>query len=231
MFPVGDENPTRRTPIVNHSLLVINIVVFLLEIGSGYEFIVRWSFIPLRLTALFNGVFDLSVVLTIFTSMFMHASIAHIGGNLLFLWIFGDNVEDTLGSGPYVLFYLLCGIGATGAQYLTNPLSQIPNLGASGAISGVLAAYMVLFPWARVRLFIWPLALIFGTIAVPALILIAFWFYLQLASGFQSLGMMVDEGGVAFWAHIGGFVTGLALIGAFKLRRRQSAQRSYRRRW
>ncbi|MCU0495124.1 MAG: rhomboid family intramembrane serine protease [Chloroflexaceae bacterium] len=214
MFPIGDDNPTRRTPVVNHALLVINIVVFLIQIVAGNEFIINWSFIPARFSEFLSGNGDIGAVLTLVSAMFMHAGLAHIFGNMLFLWVFGDNVEDMLGSVPYIIFYLLCGFGATFAQYLTDPVSPIPNLGASGAISGVLAAYMVMFPWARVRLAIWPLVIFIGGIPVPALVLIGLWFVMQLFSGVQDLGRM-SQGGTAFWAHVGGFVVGFLLIWLF----------------
>lgn len=216
MFPIGDDNPTRRPPVITTTLLIANILVFLLQITGGDGFIIRWSFIPLRLTAWLNGAADISVVFTVFTAMFMHASIGHIGGNLLFLWIFGDNVEDEFGRLLYLVFYLLCGIVATLAQYFTDPFSRIPNLGASGAISGVLGAYVIMHPLARVRLFFWPFSLFIGTLPIPAFLWIGFWFFLQLVSGFQSLGMIMDQGGVAFWAHIGGFVSGLVLVWVFR---------------
>lgn len=219
MFPLGDENPTRRTPVVNWTLLLLNVIVFFFEIRGGEDFIMRWSFIPARFSAFLSGNPDPEALLTLFSAMFMHAGIAHIAGNLLYLWIFGDNVEDMFGHIPYLIFYLLCGIGATFFQYLTNPVSRVPNLGASGAIAGVLAAYMLMFPHARVRLAIWPLVLIFGTIPVPALLVIGVWFVLQLSSGFQMLGAMPDVGGVAYWAHIGGFVVGLLLAWFFRPRR------------
>lgn len=221
MFPIGDDNPTRRTPVVNWILLALIIVVFLLEITSGNDFIIRWSFIPLRLTMLLEGNASLEVLLTIISAMFLHAGIGHIAGNLLFLWIFGDNVEDAFGHIPYLVFYLICGVGATFIQYFTDPQSRIPNLGASGAISGVLAAYMVMYPRARVRLAIWPFVLLIGTLPVPALLLIGFWFLMQLTSGFQALGMMTNAGGVAYWAHIGGFIVGFILVWFLRPRRRQ----------
>lgn len=212
ILPIGDDNPTHRTPVVNWMLLALNIGAFLLEMANGNDFILRWSFIPLRLTLLLQGNADLEVLLTIFTAMFLHAGLGHIFGNLVFLWIFGDNVEDAFGHVPFLLFYLLCGVGGALFQYATDPVSRVPNVGASGAISGVLAAYMVLYPRAMVRLAIWPLVLLLGTLPVPALLLIGIWFVLQLSSGFQSLGVMTNAGGVAYWAHIGGFVVGLAVV-------------------
>lgn len=218
MFPIHDENPTRRAPVINNWLLAANVIVFVLEIAFGERFVLRWSFVPLELSALLEGRGSLDVLATVFSAMFLHGGVGHLVGNLLFLWIFGDNIEDNFGSGPYLLFYLICGVAATLAQWFVAPLSNIPNLGASGAISGVLGAYLVLFPGASVRVFVWPFSLFLGTFGVPALLWIGFWFVLQLFSGVQDLGQMV-EGGVAFWAHIGGFVAGLALVFVFRSRR------------
>lgn len=211
VFPVGDENPTWYTPLVTRTLVVVNLAVFVFQILADSAFTLRWSFVPLELTALLEGRGHPGVVVTMFTAMFLHGSLAHLVGNLLFLWIFGDNIEDQLGHVGYLIFYLLCGIAATITQYVTGPLSAIPNLGASGAISGVLGAYMLLYPGARVQVFIWPLSLFFGTVGVPALIWLGVWFLMQLFLGVQDLGRMA-EGGVAFWAHVGGFVAGLVLI-------------------
>lgn len=224
MIPIGDNNPTRRVPVMNWLLIVLNIVIFIVEMQAGEDFIIRWSFIPARLTAMMLGAEEVVVLVTILSAMFLHAGIGHIAGNLLFLWIFGDNVEDAFGHLPYLLFYLCCGIGATLIQYGNDPLSRVPNLGASGAISGVLAAYMILYPWATVRLAIWPLVLLIGAIPVPALLLIGVWFLMQLASGFQTLGAMTDQGGVAYWAHIGGFVVGAVLVWLFRPRRPRSSR-------
>ncbi len=230
MFPIGDDNPTRRPTVVNKILILLNVLVFLLELVGGDDFIITWSFIPASFSDWLNGEGSAFVLLTIATAMFMHAGIAHIFGNMLFLWIFGDNVEDEFGRVPYLVFYLVCGVGATLAQYLVNPISQIPNLGASGAISGVLGAYLVMHPLARVRLFVWPFSLFVGTIPLPAVLWIGVWFYLQLASGFDQLGMMIDQGGTAFWAHIGGFVVGFVLVWFLRPWGRR-AREAYASRW
>ncbi len=216
MFPIGDDNPTRRRPVVNTLLISANIVVFIVQVLQGTDFVLRWAFVPARLTGLLDGIGGPEVVLTIFTAMFMHASLGHIVGNLLFLYIFGDNVEDNFGHIPYLLFYVLCGISATFAQYLTDTVSTIPNLGASGAISGVLGAYIVLYPQVRVRLFIWPFSLFLGSLALPAFLWIGVWFAMQLLPAIQTLGRMMDQGGVAFWAHVGGFVVGVILVLIFR---------------
>lgn len=220
MFPVGDDNPTRRTPFVNTTLILLNVLMFVVQVLQGTEFVLRWAFIPARLTAVLDGIGGPEVLATIFTAMFMHASIGHIVGNLLFLYIFGDNVEDNFGHLPYLIFYLLCGVAATFAQYFTDTGSTIPNLGASGAISGVLGAYIVLYPAARVRLFVWPFSLFLGTLALPAFLWIGVWFGMQLLPAIQILGRMVDQGGVAFWAHVGGFIAGVLLVIVFRRRSR-----------
>lgn len=207
MFPVGDDNSARRlTPVVTYALIALNVLFFLVELIGGDAFIVAWSFVPSRFMADPAG--DL---VTIFTSMFMHAGWVHIGGNMLYLWIFGDNVEDRFGHLRFLAFYLVCGIAATFAQLAFSLGSAIPNLGASGAIAGVLGAYVLLFPHRRITVMLG-----YGITEMPALFVIGFWFVLQLFSGIGSLGATADTGGVAFMAHIGGFVAGFVL--AFFLR-------------
>jgi membrane associated rhomboid family serine protease len=206
MLPLGDDNSTRRTiPVITYLLIAANFLVFFIELAGGDTFINTWSFVPAVYQAdhLFGWI-------TVFTSMFMHAGWLHILGNMLYLWIFGDNVEDQLGHGRFLLFYLLCGIAATFSQMALDPTSQIASLGASGAIAGVLAAYLVLFPRQRVRVL-----LVNFIIPVPAIIVIGIWFILQL---FSQLNGSAD--GVAYMAHIGGFITGLLLV--FLLRKRQN---------
>ncbi|RPI37071.1 MAG: rhomboid family intramembrane serine protease [Methanoregulaceae archaeon] len=208
MFPVGDDNSARRLqPMVTYALIAINILFFIFEFLGGDAFIEAWSFIPSRFMA--NPVGD---AVTIFTSMFMHAGLVHIGGNMLYLWIFGDNVEDRFGHVRFLAFYLACGIAATFTQLAFSLGSTIPNLGASGAIAGVLGAYILLFPQRKIRVMIGS----GGITEMPALIVIGLWFVLQLFSGVGSLGAAADTGGVAFMAHIGGFVAGFVL--AFFLR-------------
>jgi len=208
MFPVGDDNSARRLqPVVTYALIAINILFFFLEFLGGDAFIEEWSFVPSRFMA--NPLGD---VVTIFTSMFMHAGLVHIGGNMLYLWIFGDNVEDRFGHVRFLAFYLACGIAATFSQLAFSLGSTIPNLGASGAIAGVLGAYILLFPQRKVRV----MSGYGGITEMPALVVIGLWFVLQLFSGVGSLGAAADTGGVAFMAHIGGFVAGFIL--AFFLR-------------
>ena len=207
MFPIGDDNTGRRTfPVVTYGLIALNILFFLVEMSGGEPFIQQWSVVPRRLLANPAGDFP-----TVFTSMFMHAGWVHLLGNMLYLWIFGDNVEDSFGHAKFLLFYLLCGIAATFAQVLFNSTSNIPNLGASGAIAGVLGAYLVMFPRGQVRVMMGR-----GIIPMPALVVIGGWIVLQLVSGIGSISQTADTGGVAYLAHIGGFVAGLALTFVFR---------------
>ena len=209
MLPIGDDNRLRRiTPYITYLLIIINILVFLIEFSNGDQFIIQWAFVPTRFLA--NPTTDFP---TLFTSMFMHAGLLHLGGNMLYLWIFGDNIEDNFGHPKFLIFYLLCGLAATTAQLAVSFDSNIPNLGASGAIAGTLGAYILLFPKKRVHVLLGR-----GIIPVPALIVIGFWFVLQLFSGIGSLYYTSDNGGIAYMAHIGGFVAGLA--SAFLFRRR-----------
>ena len=208
MIPIRDQNPTRHTPVMNYLLIAANVLVFLffLMAGANQEALVyQFALIPSNVTA---GV-DLGDVRDIFTSMFMHGGWAHLLGNMLYLWIFGDNVEDRLGSFNYLLFYLAGGVAASLAHILTNPGSQIPTVGASGAIAAVLGAYLVLYPRSRVLTFI-PLGFFMRLTLVPASIVLGLWFVLQLFNGVVSLGGP-DMGGVAFWAHIGGFAFGVLI--------------------
>ena len=208
MIPIRDENPTHSVPIITYSLIAINIIVFIFQfmLGSYQEqFIYQFALIPSEITSSlsFDNVTD------VFTSMFMHAGLAHIGGNMLYLWIFGDNVEDRLGSVKYLFFYIIGGVVASIAHIFTNPASSIPTVGASGAIAAVLGAYLVLYPRQKVLTLI-PLGFWMRMTMVPAFLVLGLWFVLQLFSGVMSLGGP-DVGGVAFWAHIGGFVSGVIL--------------------
>ena len=207
MIPIGDDNTGRKiTPIVTYILIALNLIVFFLELSGGNAFIEKWAFIPARF--LENPSADAP---TLFTSMFMHAGWMHLIGNMLYLWIFGDNVEDRFGSGKFIIFYLICGIGALFAQLAFSADSTIPNVGASGAISGVLAAYLLLFPKGRIRVFMGR-----GVMHAPALMVIGIWILLQVFSGIGSLQSTGQQGGVAYMAHIGGFVAGLILTFVFK---------------
>ena len=202
LFPIGDNNSSRRVvPVVTYGLIALNVLVFFMEMGQGETFIRHWSVVPRQLVA--NPVEELP---TIITSMFMHAGWMHLLGNMLFLWIFGDNVEARLGRARYLAFYLVCGIVATLAQVAMSSGSNIPSLGASGAISGVLGAYLILFPQGRVKILTRG-----GTMAMPALVVIGLWILLQLVNGIGSITRSSHTGGVAYMAHIGGFVAGMAL--------------------
>jgi membrane associated rhomboid family serine protease len=208
MIPIRDQLPTRRVPVVNYLLIALNILVYIIMwlAGPAEEALVyEYAMIPANIT---SGV-TLGDIFDVFTSMFMHAGLAHIGGNMLYLWIFGDNVEDRLGHARYIAFYLVGGVLASLAHILTNPTSQIPTVGASGAIAAVLGAYLVLFPQSRVVTLI-PLGFFVRMTVVPAIIVLGLWFILQLFSGLISMGGP-DVGGVAFWAHIGGFVAGVVM--------------------
>ncbi len=202
MFPIGDDNSSRRTvPLVTYALIVMNVLFFFVELSGGDAFIQKWAFVPSRFLA--NPAGD---ILTIFTSMFMHAGWVHLGGNMLYLWIFGDNVEDRFGHLKFIIFYLLCGIAAMFAQLAFSAGSNVPNLGASGAIAGVLGAYILMFPKGKVNVLMGR-----GVIPMSALVVIGLWIVLQLFSGIGSIADTAQTGGVAYMAHIGGFLAGLAL--------------------
>ncbi len=211
-FPVASEQPTSRPAIANLTIIGLNVFMFLLELILGDSFINSWAFTPAHLTAFFNGTGSFQAVLTIFTSMFMHASFSHIFGNMLFLWVFGQAIENAFGSRPYTTFYLVCGVAANMAQYLVDPTSTVLNLGASGAIAGVMGAYLALYPTSTIDLFVWPLSLFTRRdIRVPAWLMLGLWFAVQVISGVSGLNGPSAAGGVAFFAHIGGFITGLVL--------------------
>jgi membrane associated rhomboid family serine protease len=216
MIPIRDQIPTRRVPFVNYLLILTNIIVFVFQwlAGSNQEAIVyQFALIP----ASFSNGIGLGDLADVFTSMFMHAGLAHLGGNMLYLWIFGDNVEDSMGHGRFFLFYLAGGLVASLAHIFTNPGSQIPTVGASGAIAAVLGAYLVLYPNSKVLTII-PLGFFLRMTMLPAAFVLGLWFVLQLFSGVISMGGP-DVGGVAFWAHIGGFVAGVILAKIFAKKR------------
>jgi membrane associated rhomboid family serine protease len=213
MIPIRDAIRSRSFPVVNITFIVINLLVWIFQLSLGARgeaFIVHYGVVPVRF---FWGLHnDLSVaIIPIFTSMFLHGGWLHLLGNMWFLHIFGDNVEDRVGHLNYILFYLLCGIVAAMSQTLLNPRSQIPMVGASGAIAGVLGAYFLLFPHSRILTLI-PIFIFIQFVEIPAFVFLILWFLLQFLMGTVS----VSEGGVAWWAHIGGFVAGLILVYFFK---------------
>ena len=217
MLPLNDDNPIHSTPVATVTFIIACCMVFLYQSSllssRGELFIYQYGAIPAVLfgqAALPPEVMAIPAAATVLTSMFLHGSWMHLIGNMLYLWIFGNNIEDVMGSVKFVMFYLLCGAIASVSHALTDPISTVPMVGASGAISGVLGAYLLLFPHARVLLF----APLIGTTYVPAGIVLGFWFVMQILSGGASLGS--QGGGVAFFAHIGGFVAGMILIGFFK---------------
>ena len=227
MFPLKDDVPSRSVPFITIALIAVNVLVFLYQLSlqvapdsegirSAREFVFEFGLIPCRLTGQCGSSADFpSPVTTVFTSMFLHAGLFHIFGNMLYLWIFGDNVEDTLGHGRYLVFYLTSGVVAVLAQTLVNPASPVPMIGASGAVSGVLGAYLILFPRAGVLT-----AIVFGffirLVRIPAVIVLGFWVVVQVVNGLISVGAGMlgrsVEDGVAFFAHVGGFAAGIALL-------------------
>jgi len=230
VFPLKDDNPSNSAPVVTVALIVLNALVYLyqfsLQVGGpeglqAFEGFIRdFGLVPCRLTGACQVGPELpSPVFTIFTSMFMHGGLFHIGGNMLYLWIFGNNIEDTLGHGRYLLFYLLSGVAAALAQTAIGPSSTVPMVGASGAVSGVLGAYLVLFPHARVTTLI-ILGFFFRLVQVPAVVVLGFWIVLQVLNGLGSFG---SSGGVAFFAHIGGFLAGMGLLYVLRPRARSRA--------
>jgi membrane associated rhomboid family serine protease len=210
MFPIGDENRgIRSRPIVTWSIIALNILVFLFQLSLDEadltRFIFDWGTVPREIS---NG----DDLFALVTCMFLHGGWLHIGGNMLFLWVFGDNVEDTMGHIKFLVFYLICGVAASGLQVIVDSDSRIPLIGASGAISGVLAAYLVLFPKGKIRTLI--LLGVPIVVLVPAWAMIGYWIVIQFINGIASLGPDTAEtgGGVAYFAHIGGFVAGAALV-------------------
>ena len=219
MFPISDDNPRRQTPIVTWTIIGICVLVYLWQASLGDErgqaAVLEFGMIPARVfgTAELSPEFTAAPAwLTVITSMFMHGGWMHLALNMLFLWIFGDNVEDSMGHVRYLVFYVACGVAAAMAQALTNLDSTIPMVGASGAISGVLGAYVLLHPHATVRV-LFVLGLFVTVAHVPAMIVLGIWFLTQIASAAFAQS---DGPGVAFWAHVGGFVAGMALVPLFK---------------
>ncbi len=223
MIPLTDENPTDTIPIVNIFLIITNISVFIYQNyfvpGGAQPLFLKLGFIPYELTHLvdINPKNLVPLPLTIFTAMFMHGGWLHLLSNMLYLWIFGDNIEDILGHVKYLVFYMLCGIAATLVHGFINIDSQIPTIGASGAIAGILGAYMLLYPRARIKTL---LIIIFFVkiVYIPAIIILGFWILIQVISGFAEYGLRTGSG-IAWFAHIGGFIAGMALIATIKKRK------------
>ena len=215
IIPIRDTIPSSRFPAVNYMLIAGNVLVFFYQISLGdalYPFVERYAVVPARLLG--GGFPPARELLTPLTAMFLHGGWLHMLGNMLYLYIFGDNVEDTLGHGGYLAFYLGCGVASFVAQVLIQPASAVPNLGASGAIAGVLGGYFVRFPRARIVTLL-PLFVIFTLVEIPAVVFLGLWFLFQFLSGAASLGRAyAASGGVAWWAHIGGFVAGALVMAA-----------------
>lgn len=238
MIPLHDDIPSSRVPFVNYALILINVLVFLheLSLGPGIDtFFREWAVVPRELTAawpqLQRGVVELDAWRTVLTAMFLHGGWLHLVGNMLSLWIFGDNVEGRLGHVGYLFFYLLAGVFATVLQVAVNPASTIPSLGASGAIAGVLGFYLILFPDARVLTLV-PLGFFLTTVRISALIYLLLWFGMQAIQGIAALApSQADVGGVAWWAHIGGFVFGLLVGVLTRMSRRRPPRNRYADRW
>ncbi len=207
MFPIGDERTPRKVvPFFTYLLFGVNLLVFFLQLSGGLPFIERWSLVPERFLA--NPIQDLP---TLITAMFLHGGWIHLGGNMIYLLVFGDNVEDRFGNFKFILFYLFAGALANVAQMVFSPGSDIPILGASGAIAGILGAYLVMFPKKKIKV----LMIIF-VIQLPALIVIGLWFILQLFSGIATITEAGQTGGIAYMAHVGGFVVGFLVTLIFK---------------
>lgn len=245
MFPIGDDNTGRQTtPFVVYAFVAVNVIVFLLEVWSEYRLVYSYAAIPLEITTgedlvrpvrLAGGDVipqlpgPVPIYLTILTSMFMHGGIMHILGNMLYLWIFGDNIEDNFGHLKFLAFYLICGVVAALAHILVDPTSVIPTVGASGAIAGVLGAYLVMFPRNRVRSIV-PLGFLLTTVELPAVVVLGFWIVIQIISQYTAFtDVALSRGGVAYMAHIGGFAAGLLL--SFFFRRHPRQQYDYDRRY
>ena len=221
MVPLKDENPVKITPYVTYILIALNILVFIFELSlNPQELEVFWHYfaiVPLELTVNLGGVAThqpIPEVATLFTSQFLHASFAHVGFNMLYLWIFGNNIEEELGSTKYLIFYLACGVLAGLTQWFFSTTSSVPSLGASGAIAGVMGAYILKFPQAKI-VTVLPLGIFFPLFRIPAIFFLGFWFLEQAFNSLASLevpaNVGMESGGVAYWAHAGGFVFGAVL--------------------
>jgi membrane associated rhomboid family serine protease len=225
VIPIRDTIRSRTAPVVTVALIVVNVLVFLHEIALGpyvERFVYAYGLIPRRFVDWPGGALDPLRFLPLFTSMFWHGGWLHLISNMLYLWIFGDNVEDRLGHLRFLLFYVAAGAAAGLTHVALSPTSTLPTVGASGAIAGVLGAYLVTFPRSRVLTFV-PIFFLPWFVEIPAFVYLIFWFLLQLLEGLGSLGAAVETGGVAVWAHVGGFVAGVVLMKLMQpIRRRPS---------
>lgn len=225
MIPLRSEIKRHSFPLINILLILANIAVFIYQLSlpprAGELLVQQFGLVPLRAErALAHPGPQLGpAFLPLVTSMFLHGGFLHILGNMLFLWVFGGNVEDRLGHLKYLGFYFICGIGAGIAQLLVSWGSRLPSIGASGAISGVMGAYIVLYPGGRILMLI-PLLFFFFTVRIPALIVLGYWFVIQFLSGLSTIGQ-INQGGVAWWAHIGGFILGMFLVWGLRQQKRQ----------
>jgi membrane associated rhomboid family serine protease len=223
MFPLRDDNPITITPIVTWVLIVMNVAVFLYQVslspGAAQLLAYQFGAIPAVVLGTKSLPADFAAIpplLSIFTSMFLHGGWMHVVGNMWFLWIFGNNIEEAMGHARYLAFYLICGILASAGHVFSNPHSVLPSIGASGAIAGVMGAYIMLYPRARVWTLIF-LGFFVRLMYIPAGVILGFWILLQFINGSMMAGRQ-DVGGVAFWAHVGGFIAGILLVGIFKKR-------------
>ena len=231
MIPLRDENPSLRTPMVTRTIIVLNVIAFIYELMLGpqlRDLFFAWGLVPARITAALAGETSLvPAALTAFTSTFLHAGWLHLIGNMWYLWIFGDNVEDRLGHGRFLLFYVAAGLASGVLHFVANGDSRIPTVGASGAIAGVLGAYLTLFPRARVITLV-PFIVFFQVMALPAVVVLGLWFVFQFFSGAMALAYTSSSqtGGTAWWGHIGGFVFGL-LFGKLLALRQPAPSRAW----
>ena len=216
LVPLKDENPIYTTPYITYGLIALNIAVFVYQVSLPLEslepFVRQWGVLPTRITASLGSQSSEAVWITLFSSQFLHGSWIHLGGNMLYLWIFGNNIEDKLGSAKYLVFYLLCGVLAAFSQWFFFQDSDVPMIGASGAIAGIMGAYLVRFPNAKILLFF-----LFTTFRLPAFLFLGFWFAQQALSSVVSTLAVPGMGGVAYWAHAGGFLFGAWLGPVFGL--------------
>jgi membrane associated rhomboid family serine protease len=228
LIPIGDDVPGERFPFLTYVLIGLNVLVFLFQISLPQaelrDLILTWGVTPRAVMAWSE---DPRILLTLFTSLFLHGGWFHLIGNMLYLWIFGNNVEDRMGHVGFLLFYLLCGLTASLAEVFLKPGSVLPTIGASGAIAGVLGAYFLLYPRAKVILLVPVFLFFFFTVQVPAVVVLGLWFVMQLFSGVSQLGIGTESGGVAYWAHAGGFVAGMVLMPFFRCSRRSALRYVY----